>query len=91
MTWLVYAKANRGGAPLRLELQGQGQAVATSGRFSGVLQIAKVPVGNGGAEATYDQAKGVYATKGDLVIRQKYVNRLERCATGIICDGPGML
>ncbi|KFH72209.1 hypothetical protein MVEG_02500 [Podila verticillata NRRL 6337] len=74
VTWLVYAKANQGGAPLRLELQGQGQAVATSGRFSGVLQIVKVPVGNGGAEATYDQAKGVYATKGDLVIRQKYVN-----------------
>ncbi|KAF9386807.1 hypothetical protein CPC16_007371 [Podila verticillata] len=74
VTWLVYAKANQGGVPLRLELQGQGQAVATSGRFSGVLQIVKVPVGNGGAEATYDQAKGVYATKGDLVIRQKYVN-----------------
>lgn len=75
VTWLVYAKADQGGAPLRLELQGQGQAVATSGRFSGVLQIVKVPVGNGGAEAIYDQAKGVYATKGDLVIRQKYVNK----------------
>ncbi|KAG0345916.1 hypothetical protein BG005_001042 [Podila minutissima] len=74
VTWLVYAKADPGGAPLRLELQGQGQAVATSGKFSGILQIVKVPVGNMGAEATYDQAKGVYATKGDLVIRQKYVN-----------------
>ncbi|KAG0341098.1 hypothetical protein BG000_010254 [Podila horticola] len=74
VTWLVYAKADPGGAPLTFELQGQGQAVATSGKFSGLLQIAKVPVGNVAAETTYDQAKGVYATNGDLVIRQKYVN-----------------
>lgn len=77
VTWLVYAKADPGGAPLTFELQGQGQAVATSGKFSGLLQIAKVPVGNVAAETTYDQAKGVYATNGDLIIRQKYVNRLK--------------
>ncbi|KAG0033899.1 hypothetical protein BGZ81_006920 [Podila clonocystis] len=74
VTWLVYAKADPGNTPLRFELQGQGQAVATSGKFSGILQIAKVPVGNVAAETIYDQAKGVYATKGDLIIRQKYVN-----------------
>jgi endo-1,3(4)-beta-glucanase len=78
VTWLLYAKPDRNGdAPLRLEMRGQGLAVATSGRFTGLVQIAKLPVGTEDeAERLYDQAMGVYPIEGELVIRRRYINRL---------------
>ncbi|KAG0376041.1 hypothetical protein BGX24_008364 [Mortierella sp. AD032] len=76
VTWLLYAKPDRTeDALLRLEMRGQGQAIATSGRFTGLVQIAKLPVGKEGeTETVYDQAMGVYPTGGELIIRPKYVN-----------------
>ncbi|KAG0291177.1 hypothetical protein BGZ96_005436 [Linnemannia gamsii] len=75
VTWLLYAKPDRNtDGLLRLEIHGQGQVVATSGRFTGLVQIAKLPVGKEDqTEKVYDQAMGVYSTEGELVVRQKYV------------------
>ncbi|KAF9180970.1 hypothetical protein BGZ51_005778 [Haplosporangium sp. Z 767] len=76
VTWVLYAKAERDqDPPLRLELRGQGQAVAISGKFSGIIQIAKAPVGNEDtAESLYDASVGVYTTAGELVIRDSYLD-----------------
>jgi endo-1,3(4)-beta-glucanase len=75
VTWLLYAKPDRSmDGPLRLEMHGQGLVVATSGRFMGLVQIAKLPVGKEDeTEKVYDQAMGVYPIEGELIIRQKYV------------------
>ncbi|KAG0316234.1 hypothetical protein BGZ97_007184 [Linnemannia gamsii] len=61
VTWLLYAKPDRSmDGPLRLEMHGQGLVVATSGRFMGLVQIAKLPVGKEDeTEKVYDQAMGV--------------------------------
>ncbi|KAF9276664.1 hypothetical protein BGZ68_009865 [Mortierella alpina] len=75
-TWLLYARKDNHNDPmLKLETKGeQGDAVvATSGVFTGLLQIAKVPIGNAvEAEKLYDAAVGVYATSGNLVVRDLY-------------------
>ncbi|KAF9925983.1 hypothetical protein FBU30_004336 [Linnemannia zychae] len=75
VTWLLYAKSNRSeDSPLNLEMRGQGQAVATSGRFTGLVQIAKLPVGKEDEiEQIYDMSMGVYPTEGELIIQQNYV------------------
>jgi len=76
VTWLVYAKSDNHGPSLKLEMRGQGEVVSTSGRFNGLIQVAKVPVGNEEeAERLYDSSIGVYATRGELVIHEKYFNK----------------
>lgn len=76
ITWLVYAKPDRPHDPaLELKMVTQGQIVSTSGKFTGLIQIAKLPVGREvEAENIYDSSVGVYATGGELVVRQKYLN-----------------
>ncbi|KAG0344146.1 hypothetical protein BG004_004696 [Podila humilis] len=70
VTWLVYAKCdNPKHPPLRFDLRDSGQVVSTTGTFTGMLQIAKMPLGNDKAEAVYDRAKGVYPTQGVLDVR----------------------
>ncbi|KAF9571879.1 hypothetical protein EC968_010607 [Mortierella alpina] len=75
-TWLLYARNENPNNPmLKLEKKGEqaDAVVATSGTFTGLLQIAKVPLGNEvEAEKLYDAAVGVYATSGDLVVRDMY-------------------
>ncbi|KAF9428133.1 hypothetical protein BGZ94_003291 [Podila epigama] len=75
VTWLVYSKSDDIHAPpLRFELQGQEKALAISGKFTGLMQIAKLPIGDEqDAEATFDRAKGVYPTRGNLVVRHAFV------------------
>lgn len=61
MTWRVYAYATRG-EPLELQVTNNG--LAQSQRpFYGIIQIAKDP---GNAEATYDEAAGVFPTSYGL-------------------------
>ncbi|KAI1316605.1 hypothetical protein EDD11_009730 [Mortierella claussenii] len=76
ITWLLYAKPDKQkDTSLTLVKRDQDRIVATSGKFSGLVQIAKLPVGNEvEAEKIYDQSVGVYATRGDLSVRQKYVS-----------------
>ncbi|KAG0364332.1 hypothetical protein BGZ54_007621 [Gamsiella multidivaricata] len=76
ITWLLYAKPDRAGdPPLQLAVRSQGRIEATSGKFTGLIQIAKLPVGNEvDAENLYERSVGVYATKGDLVVQKKYVS-----------------
>ncbi|KAF9129371.1 hypothetical protein BGW39_004211 [Mortierella sp. 14UC] len=76
VTWLLYAKPDRSGdASLRLEMREQGQAVASSRRFTGLVQIAKLPVDKEDeTERVYDKAMGVYPTEGELLIRRRYVD-----------------
>ncbi|KAK5815981.1 endo-1,3-beta-glucanase Engl1 [Linnemannia elongata] len=75
VTWLLYAKPDRStDGPLRLEMRGQGLAVATSGKFTGLVQIAKLPVGKEDeTERVYDLSMGVYPTEGELIVRHRYV------------------
>ncbi|GJJ73931.1 endo-1,3(4)-beta-glucanase [Entomortierella parvispora] len=76
VTWLVYAKSDNPASSFTLEMKGQSEVVSTSGRFSGLIQIAKIPVGNEKeAEMLYDSSIGVYAVSGELIIREEYVNR----------------
>jgi len=74
ITWLLYAKPDRPHVPaLDLKMVNQGQIVSTSGKFTGLIQIAKLPVGREAeAESIYDSSVGVYATGGELAVRQKY-------------------
>ncbi|KAF9982874.1 hypothetical protein BGZ75_005654 [Mortierella antarctica] len=76
-TWLLYARSDDQNSPrLKLEKKSEHEdaVVATSGTFTGLLQIAKVPDGNEvEAEKLYDAAVGVYATSGDLVVRDMYL------------------
>ncbi|KAK3828857.1 MAG: endo-1,3-beta-glucanase Engl1 [Benniella sp.] len=73
ITWLLYAKPDRPHDPaLDLKMFNQGQIVSTSGKFTGLIQIAKLPVGRETeAESIYDSSVGVYATGGELAVRQK--------------------
>ncbi|KAF9968498.1 hypothetical protein BGZ70_003352 [Mortierella alpina] len=75
-TWLLYARNDNPSDPLlKLDKKSEqgGAAVSTSGPFTGLLQIAKLPVGNEvEAEKLYDAAVGVYATSGNLVVRDMY-------------------
>ncbi|KAI8597923.1 endo-1,3-beta-glucanase Engl1 [Dissophora ornata] len=74
ITWLLYAKSDQG-ATLALVMRDQAHTEATSGKFTGVIQIAKLPVGNEAqAESIYDAAVGVYATSGQLVVQKRYVS-----------------
>ncbi|KAF8961046.1 hypothetical protein BGZ46_001456 [Entomortierella lignicola] len=76
VTWLLYAKADRPGSPpLVLSMVDQSRVIATSGTFTGLVQIAKLPVGGeADAENIYDQSVGVYATSGDLVVEPNYLD-----------------
>ncbi|KAF9111296.1 hypothetical protein BGX27_005135 [Mortierella sp. AM989] len=76
ITWLLYAKQDStSGSPLVLTKIDQGKIAATSGKFTGLIQIAKLPVGNEAeAENIYDQAVGVYPTRGNLAIAPKYLS-----------------
>ncbi len=58
-TWLLYAQATKGD-PLDLQVVSNGIARA-KGPFTGIIQVAKDPVGGGG-EAMYDQTCGAYPT-----------------------------
>ncbi|KAF9431464.1 hypothetical protein BGZ76_000273 [Entomortierella beljakovae] len=75
-TWLLYAKPELNSSPpLVLEKTSSGLVTATSGKFTGQIQIAKLPIGNEAeAEAIYDKAAGVYPTGGELIIEPKYLN-----------------
>ena len=62
-TWIIYAiPDNRQDPELMLNPIG---SIIGNGRFSGVIQIAKVPIGTGG-EQLYDASAGVYATSATL-------------------------
>ncbi|KAF9975688.1 hypothetical protein BGZ73_000591 [Actinomortierella ambigua] len=72
VTWLLYARSNSASGPaLQLELRGQTAAVA-SGKFSGTIHIAKLPVGNNEAEAIYDASAGSYTLRGSLDVREQF-------------------
>ncbi|KAI8361555.1 endo-1,3(4)-beta-glucanase [Mortierella sp. GBAus27b] len=73
VTWVLYAKPNRAQDPaLDLKMTNQGRITAVSGKFTGLIQIAKLPVGHEvEAEGIYDSSVGVYASGGELVARQK--------------------
>ncbi|KAF9981903.1 hypothetical protein BGZ65_003443 [Modicella reniformis] len=74
ITWLLYAKPDRPRGPaLHLKMVNQRKITATSGKFRGLIQIAKLPVGREAeSERIYDNSVGVYTTGGELVVRQKY-------------------
>ncbi|KAG0304206.1 hypothetical protein BGZ98_005795 [Dissophora globulifera] len=76
VTWLLYAKPDRAqDSPLELKIKDQGRVVATSGKFTGLIQIAKLPVGDEvEAEVVYDHSMGVYPIEGELVVLQRYIN-----------------
>ncbi|KAG0214665.1 hypothetical protein BGX28_001703 [Mortierella sp. GBA30] len=73
VTWLLYARADSDSdQPLRLEKQINRDVVAMSGKFTGLIQIAKIPAGNETeAEILYDAAAGIYAIAGRLVVQDK--------------------
>ncbi|ORZ07014.1 endo-1,3(4)-beta-glucanase [Lobosporangium transversale] len=73
VTWLLYARPLRvKDGPLQLEKKEQRRVVSTSGKFTGLIQIAKLPIGNEvETERLYDQAVGVYTTGGHLSVLQK--------------------
>ncbi|KAG0228259.1 hypothetical protein BGW42_002317 [Actinomortierella wolfii] len=72
VTWLLYARSDNAAQPLQLELKANTNAVAT-GKFSGTIHIAKVPVGNDAAEAIFDASAGAYPLLGTLDILDRYV------------------
>ncbi|KAF9351618.1 hypothetical protein BGX26_010421 [Mortierella sp. AD094] len=76
VTWLLYAKPDSSSSsPLVLTKLDQGLVTAISGKFTGLIQIAKLPVGSEAeAESIYDQSAGVYATRGDLAIEPRYLS-----------------
>ena len=58
-TWLVYAFSSSGNT---FSLSQSGNSLIGNGKFSGYIQIAKIPIGNTSAEAVYDSYSGTYTT-----------------------------
>lgn len=62
-TWLIYAFPSNGNT---FAFSQSGNSLVGNGKFSGYIQIAKIPTGDTTAEATYDTYSGVYVTKMSL-------------------------
>jgi endo-1,3(4)-beta-glucanase len=58
-TWLIYAFPSTGNT---FSLSQNGNSLVGNGKFSGYIQIAKIPTGNTAAEALYDAYSGTYVT-----------------------------
>jgi len=57
-TWLVYGFPSSGG----FSLSQNGATLVNSSPFTGVIQIAKIPIGDTTSEAVYDANSGTYVT-----------------------------
>ncbi|CAG8743444.1 9396_t:CDS:2, partial [Racocetra fulgida] len=58
--WLLYASGNLTLASSSNQLE------ATSGQYSGIIQVTKVPAGNQEAESVFDKHTGIYPIGADL-------------------------
>ncbi|CAG8453378.1 2881_t:CDS:2 [Cetraspora pellucida] len=59
--WLLYAKGK-----LTLKIKSLHQLEATSGQYSGIIQVTKVPAGNREAEVVFDNHAGTYPIGAEL-------------------------
>ncbi|CAG8461161.1 9989_t:CDS:2 [Acaulospora morrowiae] len=69
--WLIYAINDDGISILRLSKTKLNRIESTSGVFSGIIQIAKVPKGNAAGESVYDKCAGTFATKALLDVQNQ--------------------
>jgi endo-1,3(4)-beta-glucanase len=62
-TWLIYAFPSSGNSFLFTQ---SGNSLVGNGKFTGCIQISKIPIGDTVAEATYDSYSGVYVKQMKL-------------------------